>query len=210
MTHEEELTCIRQVLSGDRNAFEKLVDDNQTRVYNIALRMLGNEDDALDAAQETFLRAYASLQSFRGESRFSTWICRLASNQCIDFLRARGRRINVVSLTSADPEEETGFQEIEIPDERFSPGNVLEKKELREALSRGLQELPEEYRRILVLRELGGLSYEELEAELRLEAGTVKSRLSRARKKLCAFLCGEGNLSNASPSKKTKGGVERE
>lgn len=209
MTRDEELTCIRRVLAGERNAFEALVEDNQRRVYTLALHMLGNEQDASDAAQEAFLRAYTSLHSFRGDSRFSTWICRLAANQCVDVLRARGRQGAMLSLTAELPDEDGELREIQLPDERFSPETALEKKELRAALARGLAELPEEYRQILVLRELAGLSYEELEKTLKLEKGTVKSRLSRARKKLCAFLAGDGNLFGMPPSKETKGGVER-
>ncbi|MBQ2896302.1 MAG: sigma-70 family RNA polymerase sigma factor, partial [Oscillospiraceae bacterium] len=94
-------------------------------------------------------------------------------------------------------------------DERFAPESSLEKKELRENVQRALAALPADYRQILTLRELGGLSYEELGETLGLEAGTVKSRLARARQKLCALLSRDGNFSAPASSKKEKGGVKR-
>jgi RNA polymerase sigma-70 factor (ECF subfamily) len=202
LTVEEEIQLVRQAQGGDKNAFERLLLENQKHVYNLALRMVGNEHDALDAAQDAFLKAYNSLAQFRGDSRFSVWLYRLTSNVCIDFLRRRSKR-DVVSLSAVNAEGEE--QELEIPDERFSPENELQKKELRAAIGRGLDSLPAEYRRILVLRELGGLSYEELSDALGLEVGTVKSRLSRARKRLCGILLKDGNLSDLSPSKGSKG-----
>ncbi len=205
MTREEELALVARVLGGEREAFEPLVLENQQRVYNIALRMLGSEADAYDASQEAFFRAYSAMDSFRGESRFSSWLSRLTTNVCIDMLRSR-RWGRVVSLNIADGEGEES--ELEIPDERFSPETELEKKELRENVRAALSLLPEDYRRILTLRELGGLSYEELAEELSLEPGTVKSRLNRARKRLCALLLDSGNFSSPAASKKEKGGCE--
>ena len=202
MTKDEELRLIERVLQGDTDAFEPLVLENQQRVYTVALRITGNEADAWDAAQEAFLRAYRSLKDFRGESRFSTWLYKLAGSAAIDLLRRR-RDAQLVSLY--DEEESIP----EIPDERFSPETELEKKELRENVQRALSLLPADYRQILTLRELGGLSYEELAEELGLEAGTVKSRLSRARQKLCALLSRDGNFSAPAASKKEKGGVKR-
>ncbi len=205
MTKEEEQALIERVVAGDRAAFEPLVTENQTRVYNIALRMLGNEADAYDAAQETFFRAYSSLSSFRGDSRFSSWLYRLAGNICIDLLRSR-KWGKLVSLNDLDDDGEES--ELDIPDERFCPETELEKKELRESVSRAMARLPEEYRRILTLRELGGLSYEELAAELSLEPGTVKSRLNRARKRLCEILLRDGNFSAPASSKRQGRGCD--
>ena len=202
MTRDEELRLIERVLQVDTNAFEPLVLENQQRVYTVALRITGNEADAWDAAQEAFLRAYRSLKDFRGESRFSTWLYKLAGSAASDLLRRR-RDAQLVSLQ----DEEESLQEI--PDERFEPETELEKKELRENVRRALALLPADYRRILTLRELGGLSYEELADELGLEPGTVKSRLSRARQKLCTLLTRDGNFSAPTASKKEKGGVKR-
>jgi len=202
MTKDEELRLIERVLQGDTAAFEPLVLENQQRVYNVALRITGNEADAWDASQEAFLRAYKSLKDFRGESRFSTWLYKLAGSAAIDLIRRR-KDAQLVSLY--DEEESIP----ELPDERFVPETELEKKELRENVRRALSLLPADYRHILTLRELGGLSYGELAEELGLEAGTVKSRLARARQKLCALLSRDGNFSAPAASKKEKGGVKR-
>lgn len=200
MTKEEELELIQRVLDGDSSSYEKLVLENQTRVYNLALRMVGNEDDAFDMSQEAFLKAYNSLGSFRGESRFSVWLYRLTSNVCLDFLRSEGRRAHN-SLTYVDEEDE---KELDIPDERFSPQTEMERKELREAVHSGLLKLPRDYRVILLLREIDGLSYEEIAEALKLETGTVKSRIFRARKKLCDILTCDGNFSHGFSSKNRK------
>ena len=202
MTRDEELRLIERVLRGDNDAFEPLVLENQQRVYTVALRITGNEADAWDAAQEAFLRAYRSLKDFRGESRFSTWLYKLAGSAAIDLLRRR-RDAQLVSLYDEDESIP------DVPDERFAPESSLEKKELRENVQRALSLLPADYRQILTLRELGGLSYEELGETLGLEAGTVKSRLARARQKLCALLSRDGNFSAPASSKKEKGGVKR-
>ncbi len=206
MTREEEYAVICRVQSGDANAFEALVTAYQKQVYNLALRTVGNAEDAADMTQEAFLRAYRSLGSFRGDSKFSVWLYRLTTNICIDFLRSRGRR-GAVSLTVGDGEDEDA-QELDVADERFDPVQALERSELRRAVQRGLAALPEDYRRILVLRELNGLSYAEIGQVLRLEEGTVKSRLFRARRKLCEFLQQDGNLPDRFPSNDVKGGAK--
>ena len=202
MTREEESAVIARVLAGDSNAFEPLVLAHQKNVYNLALKMLGNEDDAFDVSQDAFLRAYNSLASFRGDSRFSVWLYRLTSNLCLDRLRARKRR-NTTSLTVGDEEDEGA--ELEIPDERPQPEEEVLRKEMREAVRLGMEKLPDSDRQILTLRAVGGLSYEEIASALDLELGTVKSRLSRARKKLCIFLEDYGNNSGLPPSKERKG-----
>ena len=205
MDRDEERRIIAQVCAGDANAFEALVVAYQKQVYNLALRTVGNEEDAADMTQEVFLRAYRALGTFRGESKFSVWLYRLTTNICIDFLRSRGRR-PTVSLTAADEDEEP--QELDVADDRFDPVQSLERAELRRAVQRGLASLPEDYRRILMLRELSGLSYAEIGQVLRLEEGTVKSRLFRARKKLCDFLRKDGNLPDSFPSNNMKGGAK--
>ncbi len=205
MTRDEERDIVVRVRAGDTNAFEQLVIEHQKKVYNLALRMVGNEQDALDMSQEAFIRAYNSLESFRGDSKFSVWLYRLTSNICIDFLRSRNRK-QTTSLTFDGNDDEQ--EELNIPDARFSPDTVLEKREMREALYRGLDSLTPEYREILLLREINGLSYEEIGQALKLEEGTVKSRIFRARKKLCAFLLQDGNIPDSCASKFVKGGAK--
>lgn len=192
MTREEERGVIDRILQGDANAFEVLVVANQRSVYNVCLRMTKNQEDAYDLSQEAFLRAYNSLGSFKGESSFSAWLYRLASNICIDFLRREKRRDNV-SLTYEDDAGST--LELELPDERFSPVSALERREMAEYIRAGLNTLTEEHRQILTMREIDGLRYDEIAVVLGVSAGTVKSRISRARQSLVKFLSANGNFS---------------
>ena len=195
MTREQELTIVRRVQHGDVNAFELLVAAYEKNVFNVALQMLG-------MAQEAFLKAYNSLSSFRGDSKFSSWLYRIVSNVCLDFKRRQGRRPSS-SLTVEDDEGET--LELDIADESQSPEALLERKLTREAVRRGLQELPDEQRQILLLREIQGMSYEEIGEAMGLEEGTVKSRIFRARKKLCAFLLKDGNIPDSIASRNPRG-----
>ena len=131
MTKDEEKGYIERVLAGDESAYEPLVTENQTKVYRLALRILKNEADAEDAAQEAFLKAYTSLADFRGDSRFSVWLYRLTNNICIDMLRKSKRAVIVSLQTEDDDGEET---EIAIPDERYSPERLAERAADRDAI----------------------------------------------------------------------------
>ena len=205
MTVLFENEIIRSVLRGNINDFEKLVTAYEKNVYNIALRMVGDPEDAADMTQETFIKAYRALSGFRGDSKFSSWLYRIASNVCLDFLRSRSRHPQV-SLSTVDEDDRATF---ELPDMRQNPEEQLMKKLGMEAVRRGLEQLPEQQRQILVLRELGGLSYAELAQTLGLEEGTVKSRIFRARKRLCALLLCDGNISDGAASVSGKGGAEK-
>ena len=205
MTKFFENEIIRSVLRGNVNDFEKLVTAYEKNVYNIALKMVGDPDDAADMTQETFIKAYRALSGFRGDSKFSSWLYRIASNVCLDFLRSRSRHPQV-SLSTVDEDDRATF---ELPDMRQNPEEQLMKKLGMEAVRRGLEQLPEQQRQILVLRELGGLSYAELAQTLGLEEGTVKSRIFRARKRLCALLLCDGNISDGAASVSGKGGAEK-
>ena len=205
MTVLFENEIIRSVLRGNVNDFEKLVTAYEKNVYSLALRMVGDPEDAADMTQETFIKAYRALSSFRGDSKFSSWLYRIASNVCLDFLRSRSRHPQV-SLSTVDEDDRATF---ELPDMRQNPEEQLMKKLGMEAVRRGLEQLPEQQRQILVLRELGGLSYAELAQTLGLEEGTVKSRIFRARKRLCALLLCDGNISDGAASVAGKGGAEK-
>ena len=202
MTREEELAAVRKVQRGDASAFEELVAAYEKNVYNLALRMTGSPEDAEDMAQEAFLKAFNSIQSFRGDSKFSVWLYRIVSNVCLDFLRKRSKR-QTVSLSAEDEDGEE--VQIDLADTAQSPEALLEKKLTRESVQRGLRQLPPDARQILLLREIQGLSYEEIGETLGLEPGTVKSRIFRARKRLCAFLLAEGNIPDSFSSKTLRG-----
>lgn len=203
MTREQEAAIIRAVLNGDVNAFETLVKEYEKNVYNLALRMTGNSEDAADMSQEAFIKAYNSLSSFRGDSKFSVWLYRIVSNVCLDYLRSRTRKPTVSLSTENDDGDEV---ELDIADETQSPELLLDRSLTRDAVRRGLASLPPDHREILLLREIQGLSYEEIAAALDLEAGTVKSRIFRARKKLSSFLIKDGNIPEFVSSSKERGG----
>lgn len=197
MTREEENEVVRAVLSGQTDEFEKLVAAYEKPVYHIALKMTGNEEDAFDLSQDTFLKAYRSLGSFRGESGFGTWIYRLAANLCIDFLRKQKRRGKIVSLDDTDDYGRPA----ELPDLRFEPQSAMEKRELSMQIREGLGKLPPDQKFVLILRDIEGLSYQEIADTLKMELGTVKSRISRARAHLAKLLTETGNFFGFSSSK---------
>lgn len=165
--------------SGDERALDELVARYERRVYNLCYRMSGNADDASDLAQEAFVRAYAALPSFRGQSSFSTWLYRIATNVCLDELRRRGRA-PVRSLDQPTPVED-GRLVPQTADPAAGPSEEVERAELRAAVLSGIAALQPDHRAVLVLRDLQGLSYEEIAAALGCSLGTVKSRLNRAR-----------------------------
>lgn len=203
MTEVSEKKIIEKVLGGDANAFEELVLKYEKTVYNLALRMVGDRDDASDMTQETFIKAYGSLSSFRGDSKFSVWIYRIATNVCLDFLRSKSRK-QQVSLTVSDDDDEDA--QLDIPDPSSAPEQQLMQKMSMQSVEEGLKTLPDKQRQILVMRELGGMSYAEIGKALSLEEGTVKSRIFRARKRLCIFLLDSGNIPESIASKGMKGG----
>ncbi|MCL2153890.1 MAG: sigma-70 family RNA polymerase sigma factor [Oscillospiraceae bacterium] len=191
MTADEERIIIKNVLSGDRNAFEGLVVANQKNVYNLAMKMVGCEDDALDISQESFLKAYRDLSGFRAESRFSVWLYRLTYNLCVDFLRKKKRNATVPLSYQDDSGE---VHDLEIPDMRNLPENNALRKETRKTIVESIAKLDLHHREILVMREITHMSYQDMAVALDISEGTVKSRLARARKALSIILIKKGTF----------------
>ena len=195
----EEQQWIDDARQGDQEAFAQLVRLYEKRVYALALRMCKNPDDAAEAAQEAFLAAWQGLRFFRGESSFSTWLYRLASNACVDLLRREGKHRSAAGPSFNDEE-----LNIDVPDAAPSPQEAVEQRELRRQIEAGLQALSPDHRQVLLLREMHQLSYDEIAEALALDVGTVKSRISRGRKQLRKFLVEIGNFF-APPASKESG-----
>ena len=189
----KEQEWIEAARKGDEAAFEQLVRTYENKVYHLALRMCNNPDDAMEIAQEAFLSAWRGLPFFREESSFATWLYRLTSNAAIDFLRRDKRNVTGPSL-----DDDKTFTQA--PDPAPSPHSRAEQGELREALAAGLATLTPEHRQVLLLRELQGMSYEEIARALDLDLGTVKSRIARAREKLRKYFVKQGNFLEYLPS----------
>jgi RNA polymerase sigma-70 factor (ECF subfamily) len=157
--------------AGDTAAFEDLVMTYQHRVFGVALRMLGNAAEAQEVAQEAFVRAHRALGDFRGDAKLSTWLYAITSRLCLNRLASGERRL----LRQGEDAL------LRLADGAPRPDAALERSELEAALQRAIAELPEDRRIVVVLRDLEGLSYEEIARVLELELGTVRSRLHRAR-----------------------------
>ncbi len=188
MSSLDEQKLISLAQKGDQSAFEQLLDRYQKPVYHQALRLVSNPEDAADVTQEVFIKVWRNLPNFRGESEFSTWLYRLTDNTAIDLLRREKKRRGDSSL---DDEESAAV----LPaDPAPTPHQAAEKKELHQAVVDGLRQLSEEHRQVLVMREVNGLSYEEIGRILNLTTGTVKSRMARARIALAKILQKTGNF----------------
>ncbi len=170
----DERDLIARSCAGDLDAFDSLVRAHQERIYNLAYRLTGNREDATDAAQEAFVRAYQALPRFRQASAFSTWLYRIATNAALDLVRRRPA-IPPVELTADHPA-------------RDDPEAEAQRRETHRRVHAALGHLPPEYRAAVVLRDLQGLEYEEVARVLQVPIGTVRSRISRGREALRAQL----------------------
>jgi RNA polymerase sigma-70 factor (ECF subfamily) len=180
----EDQEAIRAVLSGDEEAFRRLVDKYARSIFNLAYRMTGNAADAEDMAQEAFLQAYARLRDFRAGSRFHPWLYTIALNLCRSHLRRRSFPRWLVPTR----EREADRPEPELSERSPDPEQALLAREAEEGLDRAVAALPVKYREVFILRQAQELSYEEIAALLGLPLGTVEVRLFRARRLLLKTL----------------------
>ena len=167
MTDQNEARLVKRAKQGDMHAFEELIIQHEKIVYNVALRMMNHSEDAKDISQEVFLKAYRNIGNFDERSQFSTWIYRITANTCIDEMRKRKGR------QSFSLEEELESEE----------GSMLREEQKSEILQ-ALESLSPEHKVAVILRDIKGLSYEEIAEILELTLGTVKSRISRGRNQL--------------------------
>ncbi len=177
---------IKKVKSGDLNAFSALVSLHEQKAVNFAYRMLKDTHEAEDAAQEAFLRAFDKINTFRENSTFSTWFFTILNNICLDMLRKRSRSADTVSIYKNDSNDDE--YELQIEDTSAGPYDALQKKEMQSALEQALTQLSDEHRAVILLRDINDFDYEEIAKALNISLGTVKSRISRARKALRKIL----------------------
>ncbi len=187
---------VKKSQEGDSLSFEELVKRYEKKIYNLAYRIMGNKEDANDILQETFLEAFRKLSSFKGKSKFSTWLYRIAVNLCL-MKKRREKKIDEVPLDMPILTKEEDEIKGELRDDwSKNPLATLENKEVRKKLSKAIDSLPEEYRTVILLRGVNGLSNEEVAKMLKISLPAVKSRLHRARlfvrDQLSQYFKGEG------------------
>jgi RNA polymerase sigma-70 factor, ECF subfamily len=173
---------VRESRRGDKEAFRELVERYQRRIVSVAVGMVRNRDDALELTQETFVKAFENLEKFKGESSFYTWLYRIVVNLAIDY-RRRDRRQATVSLA----DRPGGGEDIEatLPSQISSdPYHQTRAKEIGERVAKAIDELTPDHKAVILLREVEGLSYEDISRVMQCSKGTVMSRLHYARKKL--------------------------
>lgn len=176
-----EKILIKKCIKGDIDAFEKLIEAHQKRAYNIALRILKNPDDAMDISQEAFIKVFKSIKSFKFQSSFSTWLYRIISNTCIDFLRKN--KNETYSIDNPIQTEEGNIKR-QFEDQGNTTEEMFDKKMTKELVHQAIDELDNQHRVIVILRDIEGFSYNEIADILGCTLGTVKSRISRARDNL--------------------------
>ena len=187
-----ELWLVEQSRKGDVDAFEKLIKDYKKTAYNIALRVLRNVEDAEDASQEALIKVYKSIQNFNMQSSFKSWMYRIVVNTCIDFKRKKN--INAVSIDeNIDLGGNKEFQR-EIADDSNNPDVLIEKNFNNNLINDAVGKLEDDFKTIIILRDIQGFSYSEISEILSCNLGTVKSRLNRARKSLKEILENELNI----------------
>ena len=169
---------VRRVQKGEKGAFDLLVLKYQHKIVNLVMRYVRDPDLALDISQEAFLKAYRALPNFRGDSAFYTWLYRIAVNTAKNYLAAQRRRPMDVELDLQDPEQYDIHANLRDMD---TPEGVSLSNELNETVMQAIQALPEDLRTAIVLRELDGMSYEEIAESMECPVGTVRSRIFRAR-----------------------------
>jgi len=186
VTRVDEGWLIKQAQKGDNKAFELLIDEHFKKIYNIAYRLSGNEADASDMTQEVLIKIFRHIGSFSGNSKFSTWVYRVATNTCLDELKKIKRR----STYSLDAELDTGENEVvvQVRDEAPTPDIAAEQKELSAAVGKAIKRLSPDHSAVVILRDIQGMSYEEVAKILNCSVGTVKSRLNRGRAQLKKIL----------------------
>lgn len=176
---EIDQALVERVQAGDKRAFEQLVGKYQRKLGRLLSRFIRDQAEVEDVTQEAFIKAYRALPSFRGESAFYTWLYRIGINTAKNHLVARGRR--APTSTEFDADEAESFDDAELLHDINTPERLLQSKQIGQTVNAAMEALPDELRNAIVLREIEGLSYEEIAVEMKCPIGTVRSRIFRAR-----------------------------
>ncbi len=179
--HDEDSLMIEEALAGKQKAYTFLMEKHRPAIFHIINKIVRNDEIANDLVQETFMKAFGALASYRSEYRFSTWLYKIAANSSIDHLRKK--RIQALSL-DRPMETADGTVEIEIPDYSYHPGQDLERKEQNFGIEEAIDSLSPKYREVIIYRHKDDKSYEEIADLLNIPVGTVKARIFRARELL--------------------------
>lgn len=168
----EDMELILRCRDDDSEAFETLIRRYESKIYNLCYYILKNKDDALDASQEVALKIYKAISKFKGDSKFSTWVYRITHNTCIDYVKKRKDDLPYEDVINSETHVDNKID------------GIIEAKELKMELKRCISNLNNDFKTVIILRDINGLSYQEIANVLSIEVGTVKSRLNRAREAL--------------------------
>ena len=172
---------ITRALTGDQKAYELLLVRHRKAIFHVVTKIVRNKEEAQDLVQETFMKAFNALASYRSEYKFSTWLYKIAANCAIDFVRKK--RIEALSL-DRPIETKDGQVEIELPDSTWDPEKDLVRKQKLRSIDEAIESLPDKYREVIIYRHKDDMSYEEIASVLETPVGTVKARIFRARELL--------------------------
>lgn len=191
---------LRRAQKGDAQAFEQLVTPHEQMLWRVCWHYTHHQEDAADCLQEAMFKAWRAIKTYRGECSLSSWLYRIASTVCLDFLRKQKR---LPETESADEMAEEGFAPV---DDSPTPDEAIIKAESAGNIRAAIDSLPGDMRTVIILYALQGLGYEEIADAMKTSVGTVKSRLNRARQKIAKYLADTGNISGQSTSDRVKGG----
>ncbi|MFA7673088.1 MAG: sigma-70 family RNA polymerase sigma factor [Clostridia bacterium] len=189
---EEQL--IKMIVEGDNEAFGVIIEKYQNKAYAIALRILQNHDDALDAVQDSFIKAFRNMKQFNFQSSFNTWLYRIVTNTSLDLYRKNKKYIYDIPFDKPITNEDDDDYYIQVEDEKSNIEAIVEKKDTVSLVNHAISMLPDDFKEIVILFDIEQLSLNEVSEILKIPLGTVKSRLFRAREKLAKILKKEGTF----------------
>ena len=190
----DERTLIKKAQKGDVESFEEILYRYQSIIYNISYRFAGSSEDAEDMTQEVFIKIFRNINSFQFKSKLSTWIYRVTTNTCLDIVKRKKDNMTAFSLDDTLEDGEGKLLSSEIADSRPTPDKQAEQHEIKNAVNKAISQLPEDYRAVVILRDIHGLPYDDIAEIVDCSVGTVKSRISRGRRKLREILLKDREL----------------